>query len=62
MKKFILGYPVGVEPVPENLHEFSDKKTADYECDEWVEIEAEDIEKAKLNFESAFIMWQTTLK
>ena len=58
-KKFILGYATAeLDLVPENLTEYPDVKTADYESEEWVFVEADTLEEAKAKYEETFIAWQ----
>jgi len=51
---FILGY----KNLDEGLVEFKSKKEADYEAQEWVEIEADTLEEAKSKYEICFENWQ----
>lgn len=62
-KMFILGYPSGnVDAVPENLVEYKNKKEADFESEEWVEVEANTLEEAKAKYEETFLAWQERTK
>lgn len=58
MTKFILGYPFDTEVAIENLKEYPDKNTADFEAEEWCEVEAETLDDAKQKYENAFTEWQ----
>ena len=59
MKTFYLGYTADK---PDNLVEFKDAKTADWEAEEWVRIEDETLEEAKEGYEEAFLTWQKNPK
>jgi hypothetical protein len=58
MKTFYVGYR---EPLDDFLTEFRDSYDADYNSEEWVEIEAETLEEAKSKYEESFIKWQNKL-
>jgi hypothetical protein len=58
-KKFILGYASAeLDLIPENLTEYPDEKTADYETEEWVIVEADTLQEAKDKYEETFVAWQ----
>lgn len=59
MEKFILGYK---EPLDEELTEFETKAQANYESEEWVEVQANSLEEAKEKYEETFIAWQELTK
>ena len=56
MAKFILGYTI--ENDMSKFTQFKNKKEANYEAEEWVEIEADSLEEAEAKYEEAFINWQ----
>lgn len=59
-KKFIIGY----SDLTEGLIQFTSQADADFNAEEWVEVEAETIEEAFANYETAFEAWhkkQSTL-
>lgn len=53
-KKYILGYPHEVDYIPNNLVLYLDEAQADYESEEWCEVFATSLKKAKQNYEQAF--------
>ena len=56
--KYLLGY------VPEvtELVQFETKVQADYESEEWVEVEANSLEEAKEKYEETFSKWHENQK
>lgn len=60
MEKFILGYKETGEEVTvdgRNLTLFKSKKEADYESEEWVEVEAATEQEAREKYEQARYDW-----
>ncbi len=55
--KYIIGY----KDSSDNLTEFTTYEEAEYEAEEWVEVEADSLEKAKLQYEEAFLAWRRGL-
>lgn len=59
MPKFILGFPIGTTTVdPRELVVFDTKEEAEFDSEEWVEIEASSLEEAKERYEEDFLSWQ----
>lgn len=59
MAKFILGFPAGSTTIDlEDIVEYNTKEEADFESEEWVEVEANSLEEAKANYEESFLSWQ----
>jgi len=58
-KKFILGYKDPGEATVDgsNLTLYKSKKEADFDSEEWVEVEAVDEEQARANYEQARYDW-----
>lgn len=59
MKIFYLGYKNAED---EFLTEFENSIDADYNAEEWVKIEAENLEEAKLKYEESFENWKKLKK
>lgn len=59
MSKFILGYET---PEAEHLTWFSSKESADFSCEEWVEVEADSLSEAKILYETALWKWKESQK
>lgn len=56
MKTFYLGYRTAGST---KLSEFKTAKQADYEAEEWAEIEASNLKEAKAKYEESFLQWKT---
>lgn len=55
MTKFILGYAT---PEANELSKYTTKEEAEFDSEEWCEIEAENLEDAKQLYEDQFSMWR----
>lgn len=59
MKKFILGYMPDSDVTKENIVQFDSKAQADHESEEWVEVNANNLDEAKDLYEATFKKWQS---
>lgn len=61
-KSFILGYPFNTEVDPKNLKKYESKIQADFEAEEWCEVFATSLKKAKLKYEETFQEWRKSIE